>query len=287
LERCDMHPSTYAVAVPLALAEGSLGDTVSAQVRLDHAIEQLRQGDGGGVLLGIACETYARVAIMLRDAAMFQRWAAACESEFRIGSHHALLSRHEKLMEAARAAGLLGEPASLASEIGRTRDTLAPWTDSVSVLGHVRDPEQRAAQALGILCRVTNSRGGHLYVAGPLGSLVRMAQLGAAVPPPAADAKLSELVRDAGLAQTLSDVETSDDTWLATETGQYAALLLSHEGEQGRTVSGVALLLGRRGKAPQAPGRLLQAVSRALVEHDETLASRAQSLTPRVDGNRR
>jgi tetratricopeptide (TPR) repeat protein len=281
-ERNDLMPSAYAVLVPLALAEGSLGRFEHALEHIQAALEQLRSDGGSGVQLGVAYEVRARIAIQQADVASFVQYADACEAVFRIGAHSALLARHEKLMRAARKAGLI--EAVLSDVVDETQQSSAEDVRSTvsTVLSTAQGPEQRAERALMLLGRFSRCDTGYLYMLQRQGPVL-VAQLGAAPPRLDMDEFVTRFLVDALDQRDVTQTEASEalepkPLWTATESSRYSPMLLSHTGDRGQSVTGVAVMYVQASASFRVPARLLQALSRALYEAGDAITQLGHEL---------
>jgi hypothetical protein len=281
-ERNDLMPTAHAVLVPLSLAEGSLGRFAGALEHIHAAIEQLRSDGGSGVQLGVAYEVRARIAIQQSDTASFVQYAGACEAQFRIGAHSALLARHEKLMRTARKAGLIED--LLSDAVDETQQSSAEDVRSTvfTVLSTAQGPEQRAERALMLLGRFSRCDTGYLYMLQRQGPVL-VAQLGAVPPRLDMDEFVTRYLVDALDERDVTQTEASEalepkPLWTATESSRFSPMLLSHTGERGRSITGVAVMYVQASASFRVPARLLQALSRALYEAGDAITQLGHEL---------
>jgi hypothetical protein len=107
MEAASVDYGIHHLLSPLALAESQLGSQPDALRHIQTAIDLLSAEGGGGVHLGRAYEVRAYIALDAADASAFREYADACAIQYRLGSGNNLLARHERLVAAARNAGLI------------------------------------------------------------------------------------------------------------------------------------------------------------------------------------
>jgi predicted transcriptional regulator len=268
--------------LPLAEAKSLLGQHDQAIEHIDTAISALSHDGGCGARLGEAYEVRAWIALRLGDVARLREYAAASAAQYRIGSHPFLLARHDKLLQAARKAGLLA-PLTAAD----ARDSSIPRgpcdSQMSTVLNKARSPEQRAQHGLERLLRQSRSTAGWLYIVKDQRP-VRMAQLGTLPCDFDVDARVSSYLLDQSnwleMTDTKSATNPPEVAWFAPESAELplVPVLLSHPTPQGRALTGVAVLQPAPGAALRTPVRLLQALSRAFHEAGEGVQTRTAPL---------
>ncbi|HKP58403.1 MAG TPA: serine/threonine-protein kinase, partial [Polyangiales bacterium] len=94
----------------LALAEAELGLTQQAAARMQAVLDEQLALGVSGVQLGATYEARARVAISAGDLPSVEQYARLAGDEYRYGNDSMLGARYERLLEAAKQAGLNGSP---------------------------------------------------------------------------------------------------------------------------------------------------------------------------------
>lgn len=118
------------IIIPLALAEARLGDTRQACSRLDEVIGW-RAHDADGAAFGWCLEARARAALWMGDGPAFQRYAALCGQQYRLGGEApALMAKHERLLQEGRQRGMI--PVGAAAYATVQNDTAAGPTLALS-----------------------------------------------------------------------------------------------------------------------------------------------------------
>jgi tRNA A-37 threonylcarbamoyl transferase component Bud32 len=280
VEGAQMMP--YALLVPLAYAEAGAGQVESALSHVQGAIEYLSADAGSGVPLGSAYETRAFIALHSMDAAAFTQYAALCEAQYRIGGQPALLSRHEKLLRAARKAGLISAPEPLVSDDARQNTAEDVRTVVTTVLSSAQGPEQRAERALGLLGRFSRCSAGFLYILQRQGPTLA-AQLGSIAPMLDMDAFVTKILLDALEARDVTQTEmsnTPEPRFLSavTDGARFTPMLLSHPTDHGISVTGVAMMAVDANSTFRVPTRLLQALSKALYDAGDAITQLTHEL---------
>jgi tRNA A-37 threonylcarbamoyl transferase component Bud32/tetratricopeptide (TPR) repeat protein len=266
--------NSYSVLVPLAFTQARNGDTAAALANITKAIEILSVDSSTGVQLGAAYEVRAQIAIGMRDAEAFGQSAAACFEQYRIGNQASLLSRHEKLVRAARKAGLIESPQAPQLELSSTSEDVRSTVSTV--LSSAHGPEERAERALALLGRFSRCDSGYLYILQRTGPAL-VAQLGTTPPMLDMDGFATRFLldaldqREATQTEVGSSPQPPQATWTISETRRYMPMLLSHPGDDGMSVTGVVVMaMDSRGPV-RMPTRLLQALSKALYEAGDAL----------------
>jgi tetratricopeptide (TPR) repeat protein len=284
MQAVNIQNNQHNLLVSLAFAEARAGQTDAALGHIQNAIEILGAEGGTGVQLGAAYEVRAQIALVMRDAEAFHRAASACQAQYQIGGQAGLLARHEKLLRAARKAGVISGPQSGAI------DALPAGSDDVqstvsTVLGTAHGPEERAERALALLGRFSRCEAGYLYVLQRQGPVL-VAQLGSAPPMLDMDGFATRFLLDAldqrEVTQTEMAHTTPEPTAMLTtsDTKRFTPMLLSHAGDRGMSVTGVALMSVDPRSSVRMPTRLLQALSKALYDAGDAITQ----LTHELDG---
>jgi len=239
----------------LALAEARQGKFQAACMRLERLIETLTALSVTGLRLGLAYEARADVAILSTDAAGFEHYARLTAQEYRYGAGCPLGTRYERLVNEARRAGLQRAPA-LAEfapteirdmELTGSRDLRALVMRTFSGVSRI---QERAQRALGLLCELTASARGHLFLDSE-GEIVARAAHGAQTVPPQLGAAARELVaktEEQLLTQMLTELgadQPHKPALVEADGMQYELWLLGFVSNAERHTVGV-VALGRR-----------------------------------------
>jgi hypothetical protein len=241
---------------------------------IQNAIATLSAEGGAGVGLGRAYEVRAYIALFMMDAPAFHEYANACEVQYRLGSQNGLLSRHAKLLSAARAAGLI-EPADTAEADMRALASADMQSAVLTVLGRARGSAERSLCALQLLGRATRSDSGFLYLM-QHDEATLAAQLGSPTPWLEMDDLVARLLAEA--VEEEHTTQTGDDqaqeprsVWTARDP-RFMPILLSHPHDNGTVVTGLALMsIDSSGPRP-VPTTLVHALSKALFDAGDALS---------------
>jgi hypothetical protein len=230
-----------ATALAHALAERA----ERAQELAHDAITTLEGMGAGGMLLGAAHETAARVALQREDAAAFGAHARHCKLHYGTQNSPILHMRHAALIKLAMQQGdqlLAPQPDA------RERETR---TAIELVLTQCQNPRERAEHALRALVDRLGCEGGFLYTMKASGPELS-AQIGAHAPPDDLDTQVAsylaaEIEGGAEVTLTALDLAAAQECdepagWLAPDGGRYFPSLLVHHGAQGLEITGFVAL---------------------------------------------
>jgi tetratricopeptide (TPR) repeat protein len=178
--------SRFEIERAIALVEAKLNDHTTAAARLERLIAAQLELGVSGLNLGLSYEARARIAIWAGDNPAVETYTRLAARQYRLGRASSLGARYERLMLEARAAGirslrpadgaldqfastqLVNEQVTVATTIGQTLDA-------------IENSDERARQALQMLCEAHGGTAGHLYVMRDQG-LVHAASLAALSP---------------------------------------------------------------------------------------------------------
>ncbi|HET8938767.1 MAG TPA: protein kinase [Polyangiales bacterium] len=245
LEYVPDHLQLSAAVARAYANEPDAGDSVDAQIaRL--------QADGiGGLLLGVAHETRARIALRLQDMPTFGRHAELCGQYFLAHKNSALTAKYHRLVnEGRRRIGAGPERGAAtpesAAQYGATRVELA--------LAGCQDGDQRARLALTFLTRQSGSVAGALFMLKD-GVLVCVATIGQVLDPESFLPRVNDYLERALEADdiTASESEVPESRQWLDETGcRWNALLIAHHVGRQLSITGVAVV-GMIEEAPFIP----------------------------------
>jgi hypothetical protein len=255
LEECDRHGMrgwARSLACALALAEAKLGETETAQTRIEAVIGEQSALGVTALLLGASYECAARVAIEMQDLEMFERYASLAAQQYRAGHSSVLGALYERLLEDARRAGLIDASHADAHALAEAARAASSWSRVTTAMAGCDDGSDRAQRALGLLCDAEMNRG-HLFLFTRAGfNLV------------ASNTPCQQLRELAGFTKTyleserksvdvnrsLADFDVTIDTdsqpgeWQDAEGTRYGALVLRAKLDGKLHVAGVAMLTG-------------------------------------------
>jgi hypothetical protein len=243
--------SAQDVSRALALVEAKLGEYAQAAQRLDTLLEQLRAAGVTGMLLGLACEARARIAIWAGDQPALERFSRLTAEQYRHGRGSLLGVRYERLMDEARVAGagVLPAPSLFETTIFGSADfgpRATAMSTVITIMTGAHDRDARAQRALKLLCDARHAPLGHLYLA-DAGGLRLAASSGEAAP----DDMLQRLVSDFWSQQCddegpdtamLSEGDSATQLWTDQRGTGYRPLLLLASSHGVPVTAGVAVL---------------------------------------------
>jgi hypothetical protein len=272
----DLRVVAQPILQALALAQAARGDFEPALANARLCVATVEGIGISGIGLASAYETLARIAILMKDRASFDQHAARCAQLYRAGNNPSLTAKYERLLYDARMAMNDDKERRPLRSGERSEQRLQSMVSSA--LRGCQDLESRAQQTLRLLLEHTKCSAGYLYILERQGLVLR-SQHGAQ----AAPKNMDELARS-HVAAELDEAEevtvtgegdTGLSTMWASLGGRFVPVLLAHTGEQGRLVTGLALLHAGSDQVFAAPGALVPVLSRALVEAGEVCSALA------------
>jgi hypothetical protein len=274
-EQVNLDITISHIARASVLPEAKLGAYDCAIGRIESVIEQYRAAQVTGIVLGIAYETRARVAMYMNDGETFLRYAKRCAARYKVGENPALTAKYEKLMRDARQAKLdvvntLAQSIDL-SELGG--DTVIQLIENA--MAECKDRQTRAQRALELLVRQSNCSGGYLYTMqkeGPslsarMGEDASLIWMEARVRERlAAEIEGTEEMTVANVASVMATCDAQITDWIDKPGEQYRPVVMGYRTSGGFAVAGLAVLL----IDPQKPYRItpmtIATISRLLCE---------------------
>jgi tRNA A-37 threonylcarbamoyl transferase component Bud32 len=275
----DLQCAAQPILQGLALALGTLGDFEAAQQHAQTAVDIVQGFGTRGIGLASAFETQARLAILMNDPQAFRRHAAACAQLYKAGNDPSLTAKYERLLYDAR--GVVPDSVRERSTLHMGEGAASRMQTMVTrFLSACDDLPSRAQEALRLLVEHTDSTGGYLYTlerdglslraqCGQQAALKNMDQL-------ASGYLAAELDEEDEVTATGTAATGSSTLWAAAE-GRFIPLVLAHTGEQGRLITGIALLHMPADQSFTSPGALVPALSRALGDAGEVHTAIAPS----------
>jgi len=254
--------NTNYILLPLCAAEAKLGlvEAVSHAERVIQAFECLGTT---GLNLGLAYEARARVALEQGDRAAYQTYFARCEAVFSAGSNAALSAKCQKLKRDAQRKQIV--PA--APQVDPAVQRAIAQTMFQSKLRSCRGPVERAELMLALLAERSGSTEGFLYRATESGPLW-VATLGPHEPSKALEAMVHEYLAGElrGHQLTTGDNAEVHTQWSAFGEALHRPVLLSHYGEHGYVITGLAVFSVSANEAFTYPTDIAALVSRMSME---------------------
>jgi hypothetical protein len=255
------------IRMPLALVQAKLGDVTDATAHADAVIENLRALGSKGLLLALAYETRARVAVIFQDNAAFGQYAALCADQLRAGSSRVLTAKLEKLKQVALRAEMSLQPetfeGAMMTEISGSQLT--------SMLDGCRGFSERAQQALNVVLRHSGAGEGFLFTVGENGPELA-ARIGDCERPERvavfAREYLEAELRDQEMhTSTISPESAPLISELTGSQGErYLPVLLGHPVQSGFAITGVIVAVIKPGKRFAFAGPVATQLSRLLHE---------------------
>jgi tetratricopeptide (TPR) repeat protein len=262
----DLGPAAHAVLEAMArvLAENDAHD--EARQLADESIALLEDFRAGGLVLGGAYETRARVALAARDQAAFETFARMCAAIYRAGRNPLLSARYAALMASAAAAHITITEEVESAATGWLAKTLHALSQK-----HLNTSTDRARVALGSLLEAAGASGGFIYTVQRDGSTL-VAQEGAVVAPIDLDKLVTQLLErltaehdDVTMAHTLASADAPVAVWRNRLGEVFTPFVLMHASPRGTEITGVVALCGTP-ESTRITRQLLSGISEALYQ---------------------
>jgi hypothetical protein len=261
---------THYILLPLCVAQAKLLHP-QAVANTEHIIAQLRESGATGLIIGLAYEARARVALAMSDQAAYDEYSALCNEVFAQAGNPALSARYQRLKRDAQRRQLVTVPPPMDA----TRRAVVSNTVLKARLQSCDSAEARAQAALTLLAEHSGASEGFLY-------LVRddlphwAASLGSRVAPSEA---LHAMVREYVAAETQGrDVTTGAATevdvrtdWTALGEALYRPVLLSHYTGDDYAITGIAVFAISPGQSFVYPSDVAASLSRMAAEAGDAM----------------
>jgi hypothetical protein len=284
LETClreRLHPTHRMMTRVVVEALVAAGRAEEALVLCERCVHEHVESGTHGMLLGMAYETRARVALALDDGDGFRRFAELCGLEYRMRRNPGLSAKYQRLVDEARERGV-APPVMLE----RLVEPVAPF-DAQDAGGHAAAERaalrlrtvpcsEREREALAILLEATRAEGGMLYGMrdGELSLLCASSK-----EPPAASlagvldgylrASVAALDTETAAASVLHGAAPPKVELLVDEHGTSLRPLLLEGARSGeRAVVAVAALFGGDCARTPIEVEVLEAIADVLLEQD-------------------
>jgi hypothetical protein len=259
----DLGPAAHSLfeAMARVCADNRLHD--EARQLADEAIALLEGFRAGGLVLGGAYETRARVALAAGDQSIFDTFARQSAAIYRAGRNPLLSARYAALMASA---------ADTRITISEDVEHAADWrARTLQALSHNQFDTSgaRANAALRSLLDLTGAIGGFIYTVQRDGSTL-MAQEGAVAAPRDLDALVTQFLErlttehdDVTIAHTIAPGEAPVAVWRNARGEAFTPFVLMHTSSRGTEITGIVALCGVTDSI-RVSRRLLSEVSEAL-----------------------
>jgi hypothetical protein len=281
LEAAGAAESSGGIVSWLALTEAALGNRGVAISLADMMVRGTEAAQVTGVHAGLAHETRARVAIMLGEAADFERARSRCAAELKRGSDPAMSARYERLLRDAHSHGVGSDAEPQASHsFGDSHAPEAVDAESIQLraaLATCRGLEERARCLLEALACDCEASSGLLYVAAN-GAMSLRASYGTAAANAGLDSQIEALCgrgleRQPGQITSPSLEATAEAAPHGPES-PYRSFLLTDERSGETLLVGIALLEPGFDRTAGPSKRLLRLATETLLELGDCLPLR-------------
>ncbi len=261
------------IRMPLALTEAKLGNFEEAIKTAQAAIDIFESLGSTGINLGLAYETRARVALLMKDPESYKKYSELCSVQFCQKGKRALVAKYEKLVHDAhdREHGILTYKSSEAD--GTDRDE-AYWERLLfEKLSSCESFSEQALRILEVIVQSSNVSEGYLYTMQQNGPLLS-AQIGSGPPLKEINAtarnyllaeiedSLEVTVTSVGMDSTMRSVTA----WTGTNSKTYRPLLIGHHAKEGYAITGLAVLPMAIGNEFRLPYEIVTKISRHLLD---------------------
>jgi hypothetical protein len=257
--RAELGPSaTRWILLALCVAQAKLKQSDAAHTA-DQVIGECLKSGASGLILGLAHEARARVAMLLDDPETYERHRQLCEQEFAKAANPALSVKLQRLNREAQRQRVAPQAPMLD---GAQRSVVANTVRSR--LGTCLDASERAHAILNLLALHSGATEGHLYLIRGDGP-IWVASIGKREP----DNALHALAREYLLAETQASGQITGDSelsvvtdWTVLGEAKYRPVLLSHYIGSDCVVTGVAVFAVSNNRPFVYPGEVATQISR-------------------------
>ncbi|MDD9942865.1 MAG: protein kinase [Myxococcales bacterium] len=161
-KRIDLGPSAeHGLKCVLSLAEAATGSGETALRRLERLRAAAEAGGVDGAAMGHLDEIIARACLYAQDHEGFCAAAARVGEKYRAGGNPALFAKHERLLQAGRAAGVSSDSMRPARNVPVV--SIDP-TGVQTELAATNDQEERHLVALRVMLQRSRARSGFLFL---------------------------------------------------------------------------------------------------------------------------
>lgn len=238
------------IELPFALVEAQLGEVANAYKRCDAVVAYYTTRGISGINLGIAYETGARIALLIRDHEKYQTYSNLCAQQYLSMDNPALVAKYEKLVHEYRqtwslTSGEISQHGDLEQETQLLPSAL------IALLKTCTGPIEIAQRSLEILIKKSGAKGGYLFTVQnhalvlaasiadeePIFELQEMVEVFLSE-----QYRRSEAVTIMGQTEMQTEMQT-ERYWTTLDGQQYRPILLTVQTPKSYAIVGVALLL--------------------------------------------
>jgi serine/threonine protein kinase/tetratricopeptide (TPR) repeat protein len=264
------------IRIPLSITQAQLGDFENAVANCQFYFDKSREQNMIGFNVGLACETRAHVAILMKDEENFRRYAELCAEVYQKSHYAALSVKYEKLLNRARQAGLtVSDDLAHAVEAFVDDQMSEIQTAVADILTNCNNDKDRLEQMLTLIVRRTKSKGGYLYAVNKDGPTL-CAQTETRPAPNRLDSVVREFLETETstheeVTKTCADLgaPTESAVWNNVLDGNYSPVLLGHSTEAGYAITGIAVLYTEQPTCKTPPTELITVISKSLQNSDD------------------
>ncbi|HKP62935.1 MAG TPA: protein kinase [Polyangiales bacterium] len=269
-ERAELGFGCIYVLLPLCVAQAKAGHA-GAVANAERVLESLRQVGSSGLVLGLAYEARARVALTQTDHATYVRYADLCKEVFAPAANPALFAKAQRLRRDAERKHV-SRPAA---RLPKAAQRLIGSTIMKAKMRACTRPEQRAQLALDLLAEQSCASDGLLYHVTADGPRW-VASVGSLAPNEALLAMARDYIAGETHGQsatTGAEGHTEHETeWTAFGEASFRPVLLSHYTGDGYAITGLAVFAAVPGQPFMYPGDTAAQLSRLWVEIGDVTA---------------
>ncbi|MBN1653112.1 MAG: serine/threonine-protein kinase PknK [Deltaproteobacteria bacterium] len=270
-EAADLGPLAHLLIQAVARAHGENKEYDRARELADLAVVRLEDFGAGGMVMGGAYETRARVALAEADEEAFRTYAEKCAEFYKPGRQPMLASRYAALMSGIEQP----KPSTRPSIDDFDSAVTQQFRRTTSVNRAIKD--KRMEIALKTVIDSTPAVGGHLFTLRPTGP-IQEASYGQHETPSDFTDQIAmflsaELDASDEVTVTLADKAAvmAPFCWTAADGGVFFPSLLTHSTQSGVKINGVIVLRSRDANPVYAPNYLCSAISAALQESGDVV----------------
>lgn len=279
----DLGPLTYCLLEAVACAYAANGNHTRAKQLAFDAVARLKAFGAGGIVLGGAYETLAKVALASGAEQEFREYAEKCAACYKPDQQSMLAARYAALMRLAEGTDLSTDDETDEPDGGSNRQSASAEIVSSSATTELRS--NRASKprfverALKKMIEATGAVGGYLFTLRSSGPVLD-AQWGTYALPSDLTDQVA-LFLSAELESSDAVTVTSGDAtalvgpfyWTTADGGSLCPTLLSHYSRSKNVITGVVVLRSRDDTPVYPPHQLCVSVSAELENFGEVVTA--------------
>jgi hypothetical protein len=260
------------VQMPLAVAEAKAGNYADAVATADKVIESFGTFGTTGLSLGLAYETRARVASLMKDENTFLSHARLCVEQYQTDLNAALSAKFEKLLRDANQVKLVGATSPVLTVDLNGLKPVVSLGQMARILDGCNTPRERAEKILALLVNESHCSGGFLYTLQKEGPMFS-ARNGQDEPTADVDMMVQQRLsaeidstKDVTVARAEMETFTREMTGPMNRFGKnYRSVLLGHTEEGGFVITGLVVLFPNPSKPLAYPASTIEIASKYLL----------------------